>query len=364
MSSHSQVLLLLSLAFICSQGRVVTRQPVNMDILEEFNTMFGYNWWVNVTEDSEHNKEPLHKNNYQKDDSEVLTEDKFDSDADDLTQPNTDGFDQWWLKQKQLKKQIKETCKLLGPSLRKNIKQKEQKKSFLYDPEHQILWCRNAKVGTTTWLTHFLQLSTLSESEKKNITNVHRRIPGLFPVPESVLDLRKLANVTTSFSMVRHPFERLVSAYLSKMQKGSDRHFLSVRNFIKEKYGEVTFPNFIHLILHESKAKCRSMNTCKLDKHWLPYISRCAFCDIPYRVIGKAETFQEDTFYISQLAGVQLGHVIGNRSGGSLSSRDLTRHYFGQLDRRTVERLYRLYQVDFQMFGYSPDLYIPSVQVK
>ena len=97
----------------------------------------------------------------------------------------------------------------------------------------------------------------------------------------------------------------------------------------------------------------RSMHNCNLDRHWQPYISRCAFCDVPYRVIGKAETFQEDQLFIGHLAGVQLEHIV---AGGS-SSRDLARQYFGQLDRRTVDRLYRLYQVDFQMFGYSPDLY-------
>ena len=101
----------------------------------------------------------------------------------------------------------------------------------------------------------------------------------------------------------------------------------------------------------------RSMNTCRLDKHWKPYISRCAFCDIPYRVIARAETFLEDQLYIGQLAGVQLEHVESHHSSGG-SNRDLARQYFGELDRRTVDRLYALYQMDFEMFGYSPNLYL------
>ena len=31
--------------------------------------------------------------------------------------------------------------------------------------------------------------------------------------------------------------------------------------------------------------------------------------------------------------------------------------YFSQLSVETVRRLYNLYRVDFEMFGYSPDLY-------
>ena len=42
-------------------------------------------------------------------------------------------------------------------------------------------------------------------------------------------------------------------------------------------------------------------------------------------------------------------------SGGS--TRDLARKYFSELDIMTVRRLYEFYKVDFEMFGYSPDVY-------
>jgi hypothetical protein len=71
----------------------------------------------------------------------------------------------------------------------------------------------------------------------------------------------------------------------------------------------------------------------------------------------RAESFLEDQLYIGQLAGVQLEHVESHHSSGG-SNRDLARQYFGELDRRTVDRLYALYQVDFEMFGYSPNLYL------
>ena len=44
-----------------------------------------------------------------------------------------------------------------------------------------------------------------------------------------------------------------------------------------------------------------------------------------------------------------------NRSGGSTPKR--AKIYFSQLSVETVRRLYNLYRVDFEMFGYSPDLY-------
>ena len=59
------------------------------------------------------------------------------------TESNKDGFEEWWSIQKQLKKRIQKTCKKFGPSLRKNIKRNE----LMYDPRHELLFCRNAKVS-------------------------------------------------------------------------------------------------------------------------------------------------------------------------------------------------------------------------
>ena len=99
------------------------------------------------------------------------------------------------------------------------------------------------------------------------------------------------------------------------------------------------------------------MNQCKLDEHWRPFIAQCAFCDIPYKVIARAETFAEDQKFIGQMAGVTFEQIETHQSRGG-SSKELAKIYFGQLDRRTVNKLFRLYKVDFQMFGYSPDLYL------
>ena len=43
-------------------------------------------------------------------------------------------------------------------------------------------------------------------------------------------------------------------------------------------------------------------------------------------------------------------------SGGSTKS--LAKKYFSELKTNTVKKLYHLYKVDFQLFQYSPDLYI------
>ena len=98
------------------------------------------------------------------------------------------------------------------------------------------------------------------------------------------------------------------------------------------------------------------MNKCNLDKHWKPFISRCAYCDIPYMIIARAETFQEDQKFLGLLAGVEFTNIASHPSSGG-STRGLTRDYFSQLDRETVEQITALYKADLDMFGYTTEIY-------
>ena len=97
-----------------------------------------------------------------------------------------------------------------------------------------------------------------------------------------------------------------------------------------------------------------------MDVHWEPYTARCGYCSIQYSVIAQLETFQDDLHYIGRLAGVTFSQIVTHHSSGNTTS--LAREYFRQMDRHTVWKLYQLYQIDFELFGYSPDLYLEIAQ--
>ena len=99
------------------------------------------------------------------------------------------------------------------------------------------------------------------------------------------------------------------------------------------------------------------MSSCKLDKHWKPFISRCGYCDVPYQVIGRAETFEQDQRGIGRLARVSFPSMESHTSSGGSTSQ-LAVSYFSSLQRHTVLQLYQLYRPDFELFGYSPDKYL------
>ena len=101
----------------------------------------------------------------------------------------------------------------------------------------------------------------------------------------------------------------------------------------------------------------RKYSSCDLDPHWLPFISKCGYCTVPYTVIGRIESIDEDLDFIGQMAGVEFEKEHKNENIGG-STEDLAVKYFGLLDQKVVMQLYELYRVDFELFGYTADRFL------
>lgn len=136
----------------------------------------------------------------------------------------------------------------------------------------------------------FLKMSNLTNDEKQRVLSEY-----------------------TKFVLVRHPFERLLSAYRNKLEgdSASARYFQSrvgrtiVRNFrvgasnkSLENGNDVTFDEFIKYLLNttdkgggvsSSKTNYNSNNNNNFlfNEHWEPISSLCNPCIIKYNVIGK-----------------------------------------------------------------------------
>ena len=165
--------------------------------------------------------------------------------------------------------------------------------------------------------------------------------------------------------IVRHPFERLLSAYRDKLEDsesgrehGTWHYYQQYGKAIVAKYRknelqttriEPTFAEFVEYLIHTDLA-------LYADDHWIPYYLFCTPCLVNYDLIIKFETFEQDV-------GLFLDRVRSDRSpewkhmtrGGR--SIDKIHSYFSQLSRRQIEALYEKFQFDFQLFGYSVDEY-------
>ncbi|KAH6923507.1 hypothetical protein HPB50_001969 [Hyalomma asiaticum] len=171
-----------------------------------------------------------------------------------------------------------------------------------------------------------------------------------FLCPSAYVRDRVVANYT-KVVIVRHPFERLVSAYLNKV-----RTTRPTVNGAKEIYkdgfrgsgpnGTFTFGEFVKIILNAS--------VDSWDPHWAPYTTRCRPCTMRYDVIVKVETLQRDLRFL--LLKIGLAGWAFPKKNAKTDSKDAggdSKHYLAELTRQQMLQLHAIYMYDFEFFGYT-----------
>ena len=104
----------------------------------------------------------------------------------------------------------------------------------------------------------------------------------------------------------------------------------------------------------------------KFDIHWLPIYLTCKPCLISYDLIAKTETMARDSEAILREIGItdkcKRLSAVNAQPGGHSSSK--IKDFFSYLDRELVEKLYKVYEMDFILFDYSPNEYFDVVQIE
>jgi len=228
-----------------------------------------------------------------------------------------------------------------------------------WSKRHSVIWCKVPKAGSSTWTYNFLKLAGVDPKE-----HIHKVLRDHYPKQES----NRVMADTFRFMVVRHPFERLLSAYRDKLEdlsrdlEARDGYYYSTYGkYIVEAYREgsnntglgrePTWREFITYILNTPLTK--------FDEHWTPIWMLCSPCIVRYDVIAKMETFSEDTQYTLAQAGLENKLTVEwkHRTGTGGSS-DTIAEYFSELTKSEVAALFRKYQLDFELYGYDPEPYL------
>jgi hypothetical protein len=163
----------------------------------------------------------------------------------------------------------------------------------------------------------------------------------------------------TKFIFVRHPFERLVSAYKDKFAGDDDFYQKAVgrgiiRKFRKnpsslslQKGHDVSFPEFVDFIVNEWKDGRRP-----LDVHWRPVVDLCLPCAMQFDFIGKFETLNQDVeFLLRKLNESELIRLFADQPKAKTTS-SLSRQSMKMLSSQQLNDLHRMFDQDLLLFGY------------
>lgn len=147
-------------------------------------------------------------------------------------------------------------------------------------------YCKVPKGGSTYWMQIFLALNNV-----KNITDLFGKKRSLqHSYTMATISWRNTAVTDVIFHVTRNPYSRLFSAYIDKIFLPG---FWQLAMDINKRNGKrcnqpVSFEEFLKFIL------VYYLN----EPHWQPISALCSSCTVPYNVISKQETFNQDAHFI------------------------------------------------------------------
>ena len=212
----------------------------------------------------------------------------------------------------------------------------------------------------------------------------------------STEEIHKRLETYFKFLVVRHPFERLLSAYRDKFERDFNTMDPFVEEYLpiikphrgKENKTDVLFTDFINYIsfvynlttpfYHKPFRALLLRKTAKgfqwglkqrIDKsnllpkgskyfneHWAQYSTLCHPCHIDYDYVGKLETIKEDAAYVLSKLGPHhkcIEDKYPELFNFTESSSSLFDSYFSTLKPDQIKKLKEMFSVDFKLFGYK-----------
>ena len=250
-------------------------------------------------------------------------------------------------------------------------------KRLVVDDYNKVIYCPVPKVASTNWLRtlldiqhcrdHSLDLPALMKNgihEHWTIKMAGMKYLNEYKKEEVMFRLKTYYK----FMFIRHPLERLVSAYKDKFTKPVNKwskHFHVTMGIpIIKRYrkdpsvyslslgDDVKFNEFVRYVIDNA-------NEHKiLNPHWRPMIELCDPYHIPYDFTGSFDNFDKDvTTVLDNLhdSTCKVNFPSAGSSGSGGVSRNIT-GYLNLLTPQHICRLLAIYNVDFQHFSFHRDV--------
>ncbi|XP_013388882.1 carbohydrate sulfotransferase 10 [Lingula anatina] len=228
----------------------------------------------------------------------------------------------------------------------------ERRRWILVDDRNKFILCPLFKAASRNWRLVYQVISGhLNISGEQDIFN--RRPDGFaYTRLDSYDDINIKKRLATYLKVlvVRHPMERIISAYKDQVLGllGPQIKLYLNKHYPKQIEHKIGFADFLRFIV-DKKAT---------NSHWALVQDFCLPCHVMYDVIVHHEDLDTDAMNVIRLLGVEdivpqfpSSHFTSNNPNQSLIYT-----YYNSIDRKLVEKVWKIYKEDASFFGYTLEL--------
>ncbi len=236
---------------------------------------------------------------------------------------------------------------------------------FYSDEHHGLLFCPMTKVGSTSWLALLVYANNGTKASWPPVHSSRFMSKSGVPKLSTLSATARKERLQNSFKwlVVRHPFDRLVSAWRDKLTKANSPYRKKMGKTIIQRYRKkgkeetrkqykdvARFDEFVQF-LHD---------THKGDQHWSQYHKVCSPCSVEWDAILRTETNSEDANIIldrlpTYKKGIPFIHSHAKNSGYLFQADKDLSEFFSSVSPEAMDYIWKQYGADMRLFGYEWD---------
>lgn len=183
----------------------------------------------------------------------------------------------------------------------------------------------------------------------------------------NVTEQKRVLRDYRKFLFVRHPFERLLSAYRDKFESNTTlaKFFherigrIIIKDFRKnptkealESGTDVSFLEFIQYLM--SPKESLHWNTQdSYNEHWEPMTRLCNPCAIAYDYIGRYDDIVEESNVILEEIDAEDIKFPSTEKVQPANTWELMRRYYDEIPLKFIRVLEEIYKMDLLLFNYT-----------
>lgn len=215
-----------------------------------------------------------------------------------------------------------------------------------WSEKNRLIYVETPKVGCTS-IKKILQYNELDCDESRLPSDVHEReqSPLKSPNADEAGFVRRLASSEYfTFTFVRDPITRVLSAYLDKIVAQPGEVTPAQREMGIDPAERIpTFAEFIEMV-HRQRP-------FDMNVHWAPQAFLLGIDKVQYDYIGRFECFNQSIEHLVARRGLKLppSAMRHGRAHATNASDLLGRHYTNA----ALERVREIYHDDFRYLGYG-----------